>query len=146
MLRRCSACVLLVLLVSVRAFAQTPVANPTALDFTPSPDHSAVFPVSGQPKVTGYRALYYPAAACAPTCPTTPPAFIISLGKPTPTAGKILVSNVFGGIVLNTLYKAVVVADGPGGASVYSNVAGPFGNEQLTAPAAATDLAVKGGS
>lgn len=131
-------------LLSAPVAAQTPVANPTTLEFRASTDHNATAPVSGAAIVTRYEARYYPAASCNPTCPTTTPAFTLNLNKPAPVAGKIVVTNVFQGLTLNTLYKAVTVAVGPGGVSANSNVSDPFGNETLAAPAPPSETVVKG--
>lgn len=119
-----------------RAHAQA-VANPTTLVFTASADHARTLPVSGDPVVTGYRARYWLASQCTPTCPTTgTPAFTIPLGKPTPNAqNEIVVTNIFQGLVLNTVYRAVVEAVGPGGATA-SSATNPFGNETATPPGA----------
>lgn len=124
----------MLMMVAPNIYAQT-VANPTKLEFTASADHAAVAPVTLTPVVTNYQARYYTADKCTPTACSGAVSFTIPLAKPTPVAGVITIPNIFGGIVMNQLYIAVVDAVGPGGAtaSVPSN---PFGNETLTAPRA----------
>jgi hypothetical protein len=125
------------------AHAQTPVVNPTTLSFVASTDHDATLPVSGTPVLTDYEARYYPASSCNPDCPTTAPAFTLALGKPTPDAQRLItVKDIFQGLVLNTPYKAVVVAKGPNGTSGPSNVTVPFGVETPRTPAPVSNLTV----
>lgn len=145
-----AAVIIITLLITIPAAAQG-VANPTRLRFTASSEHAAVAPITLEPLVTSYRAKYFPASACVlgtgkDQCPATGEAFTLQLGKPAPVGGDITVENVFGGIVLNTLYKAVVEAVGPGGARA-STASNPFGNQTLAAPAApGTPVAERAGS
>jgi len=108
------------------------------VEFDASADHAVVSPVSGANLVDGYRMRLWPAASCtgttAATCSGTP-AFTLQFNKPAPVSGKITVLDIFGGLVLNSLYKGVVDAYGPGGATA-STVVGPFGRENLAAPRA----------
>jgi hypothetical protein len=135
--------VLALLSCPIVAQAQT-VVNPTAIEFTASPTHNSTDPLTGEALLTRYDAKYYLASACNPTCPTTTPAFTINLAKPAPVAGKITVSNVFQGLVLNTPYKAVVVAVGPGGTSPQAQGDLPFGNRgPLAPPAPVSEVAIK---
>ena len=134
------------LCVAIPVYGQTTVVNPTTLEFTPSVDHNATAPLDGTPLVTRYDAKYYLATQCNPSCPTTvpAPAFVLSLGKPTPSNNTITVTNVFNGLVLNQAYKAVVVAVGPGGTSANSNATDPFGNRgPLAAPAPVSGVVVR---
>lgn len=113
------------------ASAQTPVLNPTEIDFPASPDHDATYPISGQLKLTGYEVRIFPNAA--PTTGT--PVQTIPVGKPVPVNGRIVVSGVLANVPQNELLKAVIVAVGPGGTSTSSPASGPFARETLIPPA-----------
>ena len=136
-----------VLLLPVSLLAQ-PVANPTTLEFTVSPDHNVVSPVTQTPILTNYQGKVYKASACSTTAPfvcTGTPDFTLQFNKPAPVNNTITLTNIFGGLVLNTLYRIVVEAVGPGGASAAPGDR-PFGRETLAAPAPVAAVTVKAGS
>lgn len=133
---------LLVCLLAPAALHAQTVANPIAVEFTASPDHSVLAPVTGTPLVTGYRMKVFAPSACTTTACTGNPTFTLTLNKPTPNAQNVIrVNDIFGGLVMNTLYRGVVEAFGPGGATAAAPT-GPFGNETIPAPRAPANSAV----
>lgn len=122
------------------------ILNPTIVEFDPSPDHDAVL-LDGRPMLVKYEARYY-LLNSLPT-PGTEALPVVDLGKPTPVAGKIRVLNALGGLVPNTIYKAVVASigqpDATGTAQV-SNVSNPFANQVVAQPGAAGSLIVRSGT
>ena len=118
-----SALVVIVsLIVAVPASAQVAaVVNPQSVTFTPSPDHDAV--LDGVPVVTRYDlSIYIEAGMIVVGAP-------VNLGKPTPVAGLISVTNPvwFAALTPRTRYVARVTAVGPTGTGV-SDVSNPFLN------------------
>lgn len=131
----CGGLLALVLLVTLPALAgaQTTL-NPTTVEFVPSADHDRLG-LDGQPMVTRYELRIFAQGA-------TVPRVTQDIGKPTPVAGKIAVTNpgYFLTLITNTLYTAKVVAIGPSGEAV-SEDSNPFGNQGP--PAAATSVVVR---
>jgi hypothetical protein len=118
------------------AGAQTAVVNPVTVEFTPSADH-AVIALDGQPMVARYEMRIFVETPLGPT-----PSFTQDIGKPTPVAGKITITNAvwFSGLTPNTRYVAKVVAVGPTGEGV-SELSNPFG--LVGAPTAPTLVVVR---
>jgi hypothetical protein len=118
------------------AGAQTAVVNPVTVEFTPSADH-AVLALDGSPMVTKYEMRIFVETPLGPT-----PSFTTDIGKPTPVAGKITITNAvwFSGLTPNTRYVAKVAAVGPTGEGV-SDPSNPFGN--VGNPAKPTAVVVK---
>lgn len=110
---------LLVLLVSPSSAQTTVVINPTTVFFTPSTDHATVLS-DGTAIVTRYELRLFLKGAASPVQ-------VFSLGKPTPTADLITVTNPawFTALALNAEAFAKVAAVGPGGEGV-SSASGPF--------------------
>lgn len=124
---------ILVLCCTGMARAQTLVINPTKADFVASSDHSATSTLDGSAVLTSYRLDLYLAGASSPMTS-------VSLGKPTPVSGHIVVSPAeLAAIPVGQRMFARVVAVGPGGeaASADSN---PFG--RLGPPAGATAVSI----
>lgn len=91
------------------AAAQTPVLNPSFLEFNASADHSATGPAG--PAVTRYDLEFYNIGAASPF-QTNP------LGKPTPNGSGVIrvdLSTIFGALPTGVTYEARVAAVGPGG-------------------------------
>lgn len=130
------AVILVVVGVAASARAQTVVVNPVTVEFAPSSDH-AVIALDGQPMVARYEMRIYVETPLGPT-----PAFTQDIGKPTPVAGKITVTNAvwFSGLTPNTRYVAKVAAVGPTGEGV-SDPSNPFG--LVGAPTAPTLVVVR---
>lgn len=103
----------------VGALPQVPVPNPTAVDFAPSPDHSAT--QNGAAVLTRYDLEIYTPTGSMPVQAAT------SLGKPTPVGGLITYSQL--ATVLATVapgtYVAKIASVGPGGTSRSAN-SNPF--------------------
>jgi hypothetical protein len=106
-----------------------PVVDPTAAEFEPSADHSAVS-ADGSPLLTGYRLEIVAAGSAAPS-------YSIELGKPAPgAAGLIRVSFVSllpNPLLGGTVYQARVLAVGPGGVSA-SQMSNEFTSSAPCAP------------
>jgi hypothetical protein len=103
-------------------YAQTAV-NPTLVQFSVSPDDTAINALTGQPIVTRYELRVY-----LPTILTT---IVITqdLGKPTPISGTDTVNlgtTLIAALVKNTAYVAKVAAIGVTGEGV-SDISNPFG-------------------
>src|SRR5262245_29613069 len=98
------------LLVSALAGAQT-VINPTAGEFVPSTDHSALA-ADGTPLVTSYTLTVFVAGQ-------TTPVRTVSLGKPTPDPDGLirfsLTTVLTTPLAPNVVYEGHVSAVGPGG-------------------------------
>lgn len=111
------------------ASAQTAVLNPKTVEFSPSVDHDALEADGTTPVVTKYELRMYVESDPATAISTT------DLGKPTPVAGTISITNPlwFAALTPRTRYVAKVAAIGTGGAGV-SGPSDPFG---LTSPPAA---------
>lgn len=109
------------LLLAQVAGAQVTV-NPRTVEFVPSADH-ALLSIDGSPIVARYELRMF-----LETDPVTP-LFITDLGKPSPVANLITVTNPvwFAGLTPHTKYIARVAAVGPTGEGV-SDPSGPFGN------------------
>lgn len=129
-------CVWLTLVVSLLfplvAHAQIPglIPNPTAIEFDPSPDHNNTL-LDGTSIVGDYKVYFF---LNADTPVKGAEKFVVSVGKPAIVGGKVTGINLYGGLVPNTAYKAVVVANGPGGESLFSNVSVPFGKAVAVVP------------
>lgn len=123
-------------LVAGLANAQTLKVNPTIVEFQASADHNATN-IDGTAIVTGYTLRIFLEGA-------TDPFSNQSLGKPTPVAGLISVTNsaLFAGLATGLRYTARVVAVGPTGEGV-SALSNPFGNARTTPPVAPSVLVVK---
>jgi hypothetical protein len=102
------------------ASAQTVVVNPTTVEFTASTDHNALG-LDGVALISRYDLRIYIEAGM--TLVTT-----IALGKPSPLAGQIVVTNAawFSPLQPNTRMVARVVAVGPTWEAA-SNISNPFG-------------------
>jgi hypothetical protein len=114
------------------AYAQTVVVNPTTVEFTPSVDHNAVS-IDGQPMIARYELRIYIEATSALLA-------TIDLGKPTPLANLITVTNPawFSPLQPNTRLVGRFVAVGPTGEGVGA-LTNPFGVAgPPTAPTAGT--------
>lgn len=131
--------VALILVTGLLAFAlptaaQTVVVNPTTVEFTASADHNALG-LDGVALISRYDMRIYIESGM--TLVTT-----IALGKPTPLAGQISVTNAawFSPLQPNTRMVAKVVAVGPTGEAA-STASNPFG--VAGPPAAPTAATVK---
>lgn len=113
--------------------AQT-IVNPVRVEFTASADHAATS-IDGSPLVTKYEMRIFLEAG-------TTVLFVTDLGKPTPVANVISVTNAvwFSGLTPNTKYVAKVAAIGASGEGV-SDPSNPFGN--VPPPLKPTAVSVK---
>lgn len=128
-----------VLLAAQAATAQTVVINPTTVEFTPSPDHDALA-LDGSPLVASYLVEFR--LASDPTRVVS----AFNLGKPTPVAGSIRVTNVamFAGLQPNVKYIACVGAMGAAGEGT-SAASNPFGNQSAGRPGGTPVISKQGG-
>jgi hypothetical protein len=120
--RTAMCAVALLVLAAAPTWAQSGVVvNPKTVQFPPSADHDRLG-LDGTPMVTRYELRMYLATDTATVISAT------DLGKPTPTAGTISVTNPlwFSALTPNTKYIARVAAIGPTGEGV-SDASGPFG-------------------
>lgn len=122
--------VAVLVLVAGVAGAQTLALNPTIVEFSPSADHDALN-LDGTPIVDHYDLRIYLEGASEPFQAAT------SLGKPTPVAGRITVTNaaLFAAIATGLRYVARVGAVGPTGLEGVSDFSNPFGKLRTTPPA-----------
>jgi len=127
---------LLFVLVAAVATAQTAAVNPVTVQCVPSSDHNTVNALDGTPMVSRYEMRIYLSTDL------TKVVFTQDMGKPTPVANLITVTNAlwFSGLTPNTKYVAKVAAIGPTGEGV-SDPSNPFGN--VGPPAAPTALVLK---
>lgn len=104
------------------AGAQTVVVNPTAVQFTPSPDHNTINPLDGLPIVARYDLRFYK--------PATPTVAVVSQDLAKPAIGtdgtvQVLISQAMKDAAVaaakNTKLVARVVAVGQYGAEVLSD-------------------------
>src|SRR6185312_17511233 len=109
---RALLCIAFTLCFGAALHAQT-ITDPQIVEFTPSPDHSAL-DSSGNPIVTSYSLMIYVAGASTPTQ-------TVSLGKPAPDSdGKIRVNFIAllsTPLAVNVTYEGRVSANGPGGST-----------------------------
>lgn len=118
------------------ALAQIAI-NPTIVEFTPSPDHTAT-DLAGSPILTSYQ---FDAVAMNTLGAV---ALTKGLGKPTANAQGLIVVVVpeLSTLTPNTLYTATVTAIGPAGSAV-SAPSNPFGRVVPVAPSAATGVKIR---
>lgn len=123
-MRTNTACVaMLVMLAAAVASAQTPIVNPSLLEFDPSPDHSLTFIDANGVTVnvvTNYTWEVYNSSGLLVSS--------FNLQKPTPNAaGKIVIDirPELGTLTGNLMYTSKVNVVGPGGTST-SGSSNPF--------------------
>lgn len=127
-MRRTFLALALLVFAPVVAQAQTLALNPSIVEFNASADHDATN-LDGTPILDHYDLRIYLEGASQPFQAPT------SLGKPTPVAGKITITNsaLFAALATGLRYVARVGAVGPTGEGV-SDPSNPFGVPRTTPP------------